>query len=311
MLKRIKIVLLLAFCSAVTVHGQQDFLFSQYMFDRMLVNPAYAGSSKWVVGSVKNRTQMLKIKGAPQTNIFTFQAPVQSKSIGLGFKLTQDNIAVTNTFNATGFFTYHIGVGNGKLSMGLEGGLLNSSYYYNDLVRTDVDDPAIPTTRESVMMPDVSTGVYYQEEKFYAGASAYHLFNMKSRVANSQQNELYILEKTFNVLGGYMIDVTRDLILEPGFLVKYVRGAPVQADINVCLVYPEKFAAGLSYRTGDAIVGMVKFDITRRLKVTYSYDYTLSPLTKYSSGAHEFGISYGIELLPPPEKRVIHPRYYF
>ena len=64
-------------------------------------------------------------------------------------------------------------------------------------------------------------------------------------------------------------------------------------------------------RTGDAILAMVKVDITKNLKVMYSYDYTLSPLTSYSKGNHEFGISYGIELLPPPAKKVIHPRYYF
>ncbi len=309
---RIALITLILSCSALmTGYGQQDYLFSQYMFDRMLVNPAYAGSSRWVVGSVKNRTQFMRIPGAPQTNILTFQAPIQTKSIGLGMKLARDHIAVTNNFDATAIFSYHIGVGDGKLSMGLEGGIINSTYDYRNLIRMDNDDPAIPQEKESVLIPDVSSGVYYQTQNFYVGAAAYHLFSIKKSVPNFTQNNLYVLEKTYYALGGYMLELSRNMVLEPGFFVKYAPGIPVQADLNVCLVYVDKFAAGLSYRTGDAIVAMVRFDITRQLKIMYSYDYTISGLSNYSSGSHEFGISYGIELLPPPEKKVIHPRYYF
>ncbi len=101
--------------------AQQDISFSQYMYDKMLVNPAYAGSSTWVVGSLKNRTYVSDIEGVPQTNIFSFQAPWQSKNIGFGMKFIQDRIAVTNRFIASGIFSYHIGFGNGRLSFGLEG----------------------------------------------------------------------------------------------------------------------------------------------------------------------------------------------
>src|SRR6056297_2358509 len=95
--------------SIVGCFAQQDVRFSQYTFDKLLINPAYAGSSKWVVGSVKNRTQISKIEGIPQSNTFSFQGPIQTKNIGLGAKVIHDKIAVTNRFIATGIFSYHIG----------------------------------------------------------------------------------------------------------------------------------------------------------------------------------------------------------
>jgi type IX secretion system PorP/SprF family membrane protein len=295
----------------LNVSGQQDVSFSQYMFDKMLVNPAYAGSSKWVVGSLKNRTMISKIKGVPLTNIFTFQAPIQTKSIGLGLKIIQDKIAITNTLAIDGVFSYHIGFGRGKLSFGIEAGGIRNSYDYDQLIRVEGDDPAIPTGKQAYFIPDVSTGVYYQNDKFYLGGTAYHLFNRKKNVLSYTQSEINIVSKNYCALGGLFLEIKKDIIIEPGFLIKYVSGAPVQLDLNTSLVFVDKMAFGVSYRTGDAIIGMFKFDITKNLKISYSYDYVLSRLSSFSMGNHELSISYGIELLPPPAKKVIHPRYYF
>ncbi|MFW5877814.1 MAG: type IX secretion system membrane protein PorP/SprF [bacterium] len=291
--------------------AQQDISFSQYMYDKMLVNPAYAGSSQWIVGALKNRTYVSEIEGVPQTNIFSFQAPWQSKNIGFGVKFIQDKIAVTNRFIASGIFSYHIGFGNGRLSFGLEGGIINSHFNYDELVRTIQNDPSIPAGNQSTILPDISTGIFYRSEKFYLGASAYHLLNKKIVSPEDSDNAFYTQARNFYMTGGYMIEINRDVMLEPGFLLKYVNGVIPQMDVNLSLIFLDKFSTGISYRTGDAILAMFKVDVTKNLKIMYSYDYTLSSLTKYSKGNHEFGISYGIELLPPPAKKVIHPRYYF
>src|SRR6056297_3122803 len=113
--------------SIVGCFAQQDVRFSQYTFDKLLINPAYAGSSKWVVGSLKNRTVFSDIEGMPQTNIFSFQGPIQTRNIGLGTKVIHDRVAVTNRLIATAMFSYHIGFGKGKLSFGLEGGVINNN----------------------------------------------------------------------------------------------------------------------------------------------------------------------------------------
>ena len=308
---RIITIAIILFAAFFRLSAQQDVSYSQYMYDKMLINPAYAGSSKWIVGSLKNRTYVSEIEGVHRTNVFSFQAPWQSKNIGMGLKLVQDKIAVTNRYMMSGIFSYHIGFGNGRLSFGLEGGIINSHYNYDELVRIMHDDPAIPLGDQSTIIPDISTGIFYQNQNFYLGATAYHLLNRKKSWPDYANNQFYKQEKSFYLTGGYMIEVSRDMILEPGFLLKYVNGVIPQADVNLSIIMIEKFSAGLSYRTGDAVLAMFKLDVTKNLKIMYSYDYTLSPLTSYSKGNHEIGISYGIELLPPPAKKVIHPRYYF
>lgn len=311
MLKKQIISIAITLVALIEAAGQQDVSFSQYVFDKMLVNPAYAGSSKWLVGSIKNRSMISDIEGTPLTNIFSFQAPIQSKGLGLGLKLMQDKIAVTNTLAASGIVSYHIGLGKGKLSFGLEGGVTNNSYNYDDLVRIIGDDPAIPSGKQSVTMPDISAGVYYQNQIFYVGGAAYHLFNQKKSVPSYDQNEFYVMEQSYYGMGGLFIELSKNIVFEPGVLVKYVAGSPLQIDVNALVVFVNKLALGASYRTGDAIIGMIKIDILKNLKAVYSYDYLISELSSFSKGNHEISISYGIELLPPPAKKVIHPRYYF
>lgn len=311
MVRRIIIATILVIAAIQGVLGQQDVTFSQYTFDKMLINPAYTGSSRWLVGSMKNRTTFSTIEGVPQSNIFSFQAPIQIKNIGVGTKVIQDKIAVTNRFLATALFSYHIGFGKGKLSFGLEGGIINSNYNYDNLERIILDDPSLPAGAQSVFIPDFTTGIFYQNQMFYIGGSASHLVDSKRTTPNYAKNQYYSQEKNYYLMGGYFFELSKEAILEPGFLVKYVYGVPVQADVNLMFTLIDKFSAGFSYRTGDAVLAMIKLDITKNLKIMYSFDYTLSPLTSYFSGNHEFGLSYGIELLPPPAKKVIHPRYYF
>ncbi len=311
MIRHLIILLFLGLATALSVNAQQDALYSQYMFDKMLMNPACAGSSKWMVGSLKNRMQYVKLEGAPTTNVFTFQAPVQVKKIGLGVKVVRDKIAVTNNLAATAFFSYHLGFGKGKLSFGLEGGLLNNSYNYEGLHKVDLDDPALLLSAESYMHPDVSTGVYYQSASYYVGASANHLFSLKKSISSVGDAQAYPKNRSFYGMGGYILELSDKMFLEPGFLVKYAMNAPLQVDLNLSFIWLDLFTAGASFRTGDAVVSYVKIDISKNFKLLYSYDFTISQLAKYSNGSHEIGISYGIELLPPPEQKVIHPRYYF
>jgi len=310
-MSRYPLIILFFLLTTLSLSAQQDVLYSQYMFDKMLVNPAYAGSSRWVVGSLKNRMQFMKIDGAPRTNLFTFQAPIQSKNIGLGAKVIQDNVAANQTFTATGFFSYHIGFGKGKLSFGLEGGVKYDMYDYDDLVRIDPDDPVITPGTGSLMVPEITTGIFYQSARFYLGASAYHLYKPEGSGPFDAITGVPLVKRNFYALGGIFIELGDHVFLEPGFLIKYMSSAPLQADINLAAIFFDRFAIGLSYRSMDAAVAFVKVDITKNLKVTYSYDYRISALADYTGGSHEFAISYGVELLPPPEKKVIHPRYYF
>ncbi len=301
-------LLLQVWCS---LSGQSEPVYSQYMYDKVLVNPAYAGSSRWIFGSVKYRNHLYGLEGAPSTSLFTFHMPIQKKSMGTGVKVVWDQIAVTNSLQMSFLYSYHIGFGNGKLSFGLEGGMIRRTAGFQDLIRYHQIDPSIPEEQAIAMVPDFSTGLFYQSENYYAGVAAYHLLNPKKTGALGGTGHVFDLEQTYYFLGGYIFELSRTFSLEPSTLVKFMQPEQIQADINVNLIYNDRIIFGGSYRLGNFAALMCKFNITEGLRVAYSYDLNISNLSSYSSGSHEVMISYGVKLLPPPEKKEIHPRYYF
>jgi len=303
-----KLFFLLLSLVIIKAMAQQDPMYSLYTQDKMLINPAYVGSSNWAVGSLKYRAQMVGLDGAPVTQTFNFHAPIQKKHIGLGVKVIHDQVAVVKTTSAHLTVSYHMGLAGGKLSFGLEGGMINQSIDFTKLVAHDPADNAILNGSGSVLVPDFNFGTLYHKKNFYIGFSDYHLTQEKLKYVSSSQASMY--NHQFYYMG-YVLDLNEHFALEPSVLVKSVAGAPIQCDFNCFLNYMERFALGASYRTGDGIVGVFKYNITENLRIAYAYDYALTPISNYSGGSHEILLSYGIKLLPPPAEKEIHPRYYF
>jgi type IX secretion system PorP/SprF family membrane protein len=290
--------------------AQQDPMYSMYLFDKMLINPAYTGSSNWAVGTLKYRQQFIGMDGSPVTETFNFHSPVQKKHIGWGFKIINDKIAVNSNINASLFYAYHLNFAGGKLSFGLEGGIYNRKIDFTKLILNNPIDNSIPSIPMNSTVPDGSCGIYYQKKQFYAGLSDCHLlgntFNYKT--TNAPKSHLY---SNLNYIMGNIFDLNEKWSFEPSMLVKYQPAAPIQADVNAMLAYKNFIAAGVQYRTGDAVAVFFKITIVENLRIAYAFDKTISGLTPYSRGANEIIISYGIKLPPPAMEKEIHPRYYF
>ena len=182
---------------------------------------------------------------------------------------------------------------------------------YQLLNRLDDNDLAIPGTGEAGFSPDASVGLFYQTNRYYLGASSHHLFNISKSLPLYEKNDLVKSEMDFSAMFGYIIVASKNFELEPGFMVRYIANAPIQADAYLNFTFLDRLTIGSSYRTGDAVSFICRVFIAKKYRIAYSYDYRLSPLANYSSGSHEVMISYGIELLAPPSKKVVHPRYYF
>lgn len=285
-------------------------MYSMYMFDKVLVNPAYTGSSNWLVGTVKYRNQFAGMPGNPVTQTFNVHTPIQSKHIGIGLKVINDKIAVLNTLNAALLFSYHLNFAGGKLSAGVDAGIVNRKIDYQKLVLSARGDNAISSTTQSSVVPDLSWGLYYQKKQWYAGFSQYHLIK-KSFNDNTILRSGSKLSGHLYFIAGNVFMINKNWSYDPSMLIKVQAAGPVQLDLNIMLYYQDRIGAGLQYRTGDAIVAVLKVAVLENLKITYSYDYTLSKLSHYSKGAHEVLISYGIKLPPPPVQKETHPRYYF
>ena len=297
--------------------SQQEPMYTQNNFDRLVFNPAYAGSSGWIVNTFKHRTQFTGVEGAPQTQMFTIHAPWQVKSMGFGGKIINDKLGVTNQINVNVISAYHLGIGNGKLSVGLELGVFSQSIDFSQLHKVNASDQAIPNEKQSVMKPDGAFGIQYQSvnrkkrREYFLGFSIQHLFKSDLNFTGNDRSMVAELSRHYLFSGGYAFDYKNGFTLQPCFLLKKVPGAPSQMDLYLNAIYKEKYTIGIGYRTSDAMTFVMKYHITDAIRIAYSYDMRISQIAKYSAGAHEIMLRYGIKLLPPQQIKEINPRFYF
>ncbi len=312
MKKKIVHILALAmiwFCS-FQLKAQQDPMYSMYMFDKVLVNPAFCGSSPWAVTTIKAREQFLGLNGKPSTQTINFHSPIQAKHIGVGVKIIKDKIAIINNLHFAGVFAYHLNFAGGKLSLGVEAGIINKKINFNDLTVSTLGDNALLSEGiQNAIVPDLSFGTYYQKKQFYFGISNYHA--LKSKFNYGTIGGSSILKNQLNVIVGNVFDINKSFSYEPSILVKSQPSSATQIDINNMFYYKDKFGLGLQYRTKDALIIIARYNVNEAFRIAYSYDITISKFSPYSKGAHEIVLSYGIKLPPPPTNKETHPRYYF
>lgn len=286
-MKKILAVLTVS-CLSTVGFAQQDPQFSQNMFNRLFVNPAYAGSSESICAHLLYRNQWVNYDGAPKTGVIGIDGPVANGKVGVGLSILTDKIGFENTLQGKLSGNYKFDVGQGKLGLGIDLDFMqhqiDGSFRAPD---PTVVDPSIPKAGVSGTAFDLGFGAYYNNDKFFAGVSASHL--LESSVDLDNFSKVY--KRHMYGMVGYNLEVSPMVILKPMIFVKNVSGNTT-FDINVNAQYNERFWVGLSYRNEDAIVGMLGMNVTEKLKVGYSYDFTTSQLKNYSDGTHEIMLGY-------------------
>jgi len=289
---------------STALKAQQEPMYSQYMFNMMQINPAYAGNRAVNNITTLYRRQWVGVKGAPTTASLSWDARTLETNIGYGLQIYNDNIGIESTTGFQAFYSYRIPFERASLSLGVSAGVI--SYYagLRDVVTVDVD----PWFSENVntLLPSVGVGALYASDYWYIGFSIPALLNTKISSQNYQittgANNHYFLT------GGYVFQVSESTILKPSTMLKVVKGSPFEYDLNLNVWIQNKVGLGLSYRTGDALVGMFELQITPEIGLGYAYDYTLSRLNAFSKGTHELMLRY--ELTSKRNKRVFSPRYF-
>lgn len=286
-MNRTTLIFLLLVTIYVNATAQQDAMYSQYMFNMLSVNPAYAGSREVTSLTVLKRWQWSNIDGAPRSAAFSADLPVWKKKIGLGIQLATDKIGVTRSNSVLTSYSYRITCGeNSTLAFGLQGGFTSMR---SDLVSINTTSGSDPVFMQNVntWLLNFGAGIYYRSENFYAGFSVPHLLNNKT-IEGTQS----IQKSHYFLMAGYMFEPVENFLIKPSMLIRYVNGAPLQGDINLNVWFQRKIGAGISYRTRDAVVTMAEFMINRRISFGYAYDIIISPLNTYASGSHEIMIRY-------------------
>ena len=313
MIKRILHILLLSFLLSPQVgKAQQDILISQYMFNPMFLNPAYAGSHEYWESTILYRNQWTGWEGAPESQLLSVAGPVLPSLLGFGANVIHDKIGINESLSANINFAYHLKLdytGKHKLSFGLKAGLQSQRAMLKDLVYWDENDP-IYTGNEILTQNTLllGAGIYYYSKKAYAGISAPTLFasDLKEVPTGDPTRNSY-LKNHFYLNAGMVFTLSKSIDFKPSILLKYVPNTPLQLDINAHFLINKIVWLGVSYRTQDALVFMVEVNIKHWIRLGYAYDLTLSDLSKYGNGSHEIllGIDFGKTIVKSSS-----PRYF-
>ncbi|TXE06375.1 type IX secretion system membrane protein PorP/SprF [Seonamhaeicola algicola] len=296
---KIAALLVLALVSLQSV-AQQDPQFTQYMYNMSVINPAYATANEGILNlGGLYRTQWVGLEGAPKTGTFFAHTPVNDK-IELGISFTNDDIGdIVSENNIYADFAYVLPVGiESKISFGLKAGVTLFDTNFNDLMLQSGGSSSDQAFDENISkaFPNLGVGAFFFADNYYLGISApnmlstKHIENENGITATGVENVHYFFT------GGYVFDIDKNLKLKPAFLARAVKGAPMAVDVTANVLINEKLEAGLGYRLGDAISGLVNFRITPELKVGYAYDFTTNNLGDYNSGSHEIFILFDVDL---------------
>ncbi len=289
-----------------SLKAQQEPMYSQYMFNMIHINPAYAGNRATDNITTIYRKQWVGIVGGPTTATLSWDARQVDSNVGYGLLIYNDQLGIEATSGFQAFYSYRIPFKNSFLSFGLSAGVLNYRAAFSQVITTQGSDPLF---QEDVTgwLPTACVGALYATEHWYIGLSVPALLDTKMNALNQQTvvgaNNHYFLT------GGYIFYVSDVLKLKPSVLLKAVKGAPFEYDFNLNAWINDFVGLGVSYRTGDAAVGMFELQISPQFLLGYAFDYTISNLKTYNTqGTHEIMLRY--EFGNDKIQRTLSPRYY-
>ncbi len=287
--------------------AQQDPLFSQYTFNKLLVNPAYAGSRDGLNVTVVNRAQWVNIDGAPNTLTLSAHTAGKKNRVGMGFYLNRDVLGPTVNNSFMGTYSYKIPTINGFFAFGLQAGVNYFDFDYSQLNLRDEDYLYDPSNIRKIT-PDVNFGMYYQTDRFFAGLSSKHLLeNDYGFIFEDNKSSFTRLARHFYLMAGTVWELSENIHFRPSTLMKVAFGAPMQIDINGSFILKNSMLLGISFRTEKALSFMAELAIAEGVRLGYSYDIYFNELQLYNYGSHEIRLAFDINIFEP---RMITPRYF-
>lgn len=288
--------------------AQQDAQYSQYMFNGIYINPAYAGYKEVTNLHSYYRAQWTGVEGAPRSFSVAVDAIANEGNVGLALQVASDKLGAQSTQSVYASYAYRIRMneeGTARLAFGLSGGAVQLGIN-GALLTTQDPELDMPGGTQSTIVPDARAGVYYADERFYVGFSVDNLLSPHMNKARY----VYIPQPKphYYFTAGMLLPVSENIQFKPSFLLKDDRGGPTSLDLNAFLLFQEKIWIGGSYRTGvglynkdylqkslrnrNAAVAAVEIFPIPDLRVGYAYDFSIGPLETYSNGSHELSVAF-------------------
>lgn len=315
---------LFAMLSTVVV-AQQEAHYTQFMYNKLSYNPAYAGSLDATCATAIVRSQWLGLEGAPESQVFNIDAALPDNRIGIGLNIARNTIGISTNYNADLSYAYRVPLGKGNIGVGLQGSIRSFNADYNDerLISTQaiVTDASIPTGMQNKLTPNFGAGVYYKEDKLYVGFSVPRL--LENNIDFSEDATIISESiRHFYLMGGYVFDVNDRVQIQPQALVKYAENTPLDLDLNVNAIFMNKYMIGASYRVGGSTRGipaesidiLFSTQINQNLLFGIAYDVTVSEIRDYSSGSIEAMVRYCFKRKKSNDEEVegdyLNPRFF-
>lgn len=289
---RTKLFYFVILFATIASHAQQDAQYTQYMYNAININPAYAGSRGALSVFGLYRAQWVGLEGAPVTSSFSVNTPINNSNVGLGVSLVNDKIGPTNQNDISVDVSYTVQTSaDFKLSFGIKGTGNLFNLDINKLNPADQGDPQFQDL-DNKFSPNVGAGVYWHSDKAYIGLSVPNFIETN----RYDDNDVAIYKDKINyyLMAGYVFDLDKYQYVKfkPAVLTKLVEGAPLQVDVSANFLFYDRFMAGVAYRWSASLSAMVGFQITDGLYLGYGYDRETSNLNNYNAGSHEIFLRY-------------------
>ena len=302
---RTKILIFALMLTCYAGFAQQDAQYTQYMYNTININPAYAGSRGVMSVFGLHRTQWVGLDGAPTTNTFSFNTPISNSNLGVGFSLVNDRIGPTSDNTISADISYTIPMTEVyKLSFGVKA---SGNIFNLDTDKLDPSNPIDPNLQNfnNEFSPNFGAGVYLHSDKLYLGLSVPNFL----QDSKYNDNEVAVFQERMNFyfIGGYVFDVSPSIKFKPAVLTKMVTGSPLQVDASANFLFFDKFMLGGAYRWDAAVSALAGFQVTDGLFIGYSYDMETTQLRRYNSGSHEVFLRF--ELFNKVSK-MVSPRFF-
>ncbi len=299
-----RILLFALMFTGVLSYAQQDAQFTQYMYNTININPAYAGSRGALSMFALHRTQWVGLDGAPVTNTVSINTPLNASNLGLGVSLVNDKIGPTTENAISADLSYSIQTSETwKLSFGIKATANLFDLDASKLNPVDATDPSLQNY--SKFSPNIGAGAYWHSDKAYVGLSVPNFIQTN----RYNDNEVAIFKEriSYYLIAGYVFDFSNTVKFKPALLTKMIEGAPLQVDASANFMFYDKFMLGVSYRWSASVSAMAGFQVTDGLYIGYGYDKETTNLDNYNSGSHEIFLRY--ELFNNI-KKITTPRFF-
>jgi len=304
-MKHTLIIIFSLFLWSCPISAQQEIIFTKYIYHALYFNPAYAGCHGFGQGTamIQYRNQWMGLEGSPATLMGSVEHSLANDRVGLGLTLGRESIGIDARTDMSANFAYRIPISKGNLAGGIRVGFSHYISDFTKLQNVQIGDPLHESNNNQFSIFSSGFGLYYNEQRFFIGLT----MPAVAALSNKDKSSFKARHLYFHT-GGMMGPESNLINVEPSLLVSYQKAAPIQYTLGLNVWYNRQFAIGAHLRSGDAFALSTEMFLMDRLRMSLSYDFTISDIRNYESGSLEVMVAYHL-YKAPKIKKIKHIRY--